>query len=105
VESTPARYAAAFAILAALACPASAQVAATAGPAAQSAVGPIPGPGEEQPRPNPLAGNAGARATGRQLFLAYNCAGCHGDHAGGGMGPSLRDEVWIYGGNDADVFD
>ena len=34
---------------------------------------------------------------GRRLFGWYNCSGCHGDHGGGGMGPSLRDATWIYG--------
>jgi Cytochrome C oxidase, cbb3-type, subunit III len=34
-----------------------------------------------------------------------NCSGCHGEHAGGGMGPSLRDVDWLYGGADAQVFD
>jgi len=33
-----------------------------------------------------------------------NCSGCHGGHAGGGMGPSLRDVDWIYGSGDADIF-
>lgn len=32
----------------------------------------------------------------RRFFLAYNCAGRHGDH-GGGRGPSLREVDWIYG--------
>jgi cytochrome c oxidase cbb3-type subunit 3 len=53
---------------------------------------------------NPLRADSVARARGRQLFLRYNCAGCHGDHAGGGMGPSLRDPSWLYGKTDADVF-
>jgi cytochrome c oxidase cbb3-type subunit 3 len=44
-------------------------------------------------------------AQGRRFFLAYNCAGCHGDHGGGGMGPSLRDDAWIYGDSHAQVAD
>ena len=78
---------------------------AAAAPASTTAVGPVPGIGDAPQPVNPLAGDAAARATGRRLFVAYNCAGCHGDHGGGGMGPSLRDPVWIYGGTDADVFD
>lgn len=35
-------------------------------------------------------------AAGRQLFQAYNCVGCH-FNGGGGMGPPLMDDVWIYG--------
>ena len=53
---------------------------------------------------NPYTGNAQAERDGRQLFLSYNCVGCHGGRAGGGMGPSLRDSAWIYGNTDADLF-
>ncbi len=35
-------------------------------------------------------------AAGKQLFMAMNCVGCH-FHGGGGMGPPLMDNVWIYG--------
>ncbi|HET7622506.1 MAG TPA: c-type cytochrome [Gemmatimonadaceae bacterium] len=53
---------------------------------------------------NPYAGNVSAMATGRLLFLRYNCYGCHGGRAGGGMGPSLRDDVWRYGSSDTQIF-
>jgi len=52
---------------------------------------------------NPYAGNAAAATDGRQLFVQYNCSGCHGGRAGGGMGPSLRDSVWTYGSSDAQL--
>ena len=68
-------------------------------------VGPVPGAAiVSMARNNPYQQDAVALAEGRNLFEAYNCAGCHGDHAGGGMGPSLRDENWIYGSTDAQVF-
>jgi cytochrome c oxidase cbb3-type subunit 3 len=35
-------------------------------------------------------------AAGRQLYQAYNCVGCH-FNGGGGMGPPLMDDHWIYG--------
>lgn len=41
--------------------------------------------------------NADAVNTGRRLFQQYNCSGCH-SNGGGGMGPSLMDGIWIYGG-------
>lgn len=41
---------------------------------------------------------------GRQLFLSYNCYGCHGGLAGGAMGPSLRDTTWKYGGTDSLIY-
>jgi cytochrome c oxidase cbb3-type subunit 3 len=68
-------------------------------------IGPIPGAGGVQPGPpNPFDGDRAAIGEGRRLFTQFNCAGCHGDHAGGGMGPSLRDEDWIYGNADAHIF-
>ena len=68
-------------------------------------VGPIPGPGKEVNLPaNPFTGNAVALQEGRRLFVWYNCAGCHGGHAGGGMGPSLRGPVWVYGDSAAHIF-
>ncbi len=83
----------------------SASASAVAPPQNRAIVGPIPGNNAPPPFPtNPYALNSQARADGRRLFNAYNCSGCHGDHAGGGMGPSLRDESWIYGGRDANIF-
>jgi cytochrome c oxidase cbb3-type subunit III len=74
--------------------------------AASIPVGPIPG--GVQPAhylTNPMASDPVALQDGRRLFNWYNCSGCHGGHAGGGMGPSLRDEVWIYGNRDDQIFD
>jgi len=68
-------------------------------------VGPIPGPSVANPGPaNPYANNRTAMGEGRQLFVRFNCSGCHGGRAGGGMGPSLRDQDWIYGSGDAQIF-
>jgi cytochrome c oxidase cbb3-type subunit 3 len=41
--------------------------------------------------------NAHAIAKGQQLFAWMNCSGCH-SHGGGGMGPALMDDKWLYGG-------
>ena len=41
--------------------------------------------------------NASAIAHGQQLFAWMNCVGCH-SHGGGGMGPALMDDKWLYGG-------
>jgi cytochrome c oxidase cbb3-type subunit 3 len=70
-------------------------------------VGPVPGPGEaSQANPNPYSDHDPVVIEdGYRLFQHYNCAGCHGDHAGGGMGPSLRDLDWMYGDTDALIFD
>ena len=73
--------------------------------AAQTAVGPVPGPADTATGPrNPYQGVRGAIAEGRDLFVRFNCSGCHGGRAGGGMGPSLRDVDWIYGRTDAQIF-
>jgi cytochrome c oxidase cbb3-type subunit 3 len=40
--------------------------------------------------------NAWAIAEGKRLYTWFNCVGCHA-HGGGGMGPPLMDEKWIYG--------
>ena len=77
-----------------------------AAPPINAAVGPIPGAGEPFiGAKNPFSGDRVALAEGRKLFNWYNCSGCHGGHAGGGMGPSLRDEDWIYGNRDDQIFD
>lgn len=69
-------------------------------------VGPVPGAVENvQHSTNPYATDPVALQDGRRLFNWYNCSGCHGGHAGGGMGPSLRDPVWIYGNRDDQIFD
>jgi mono/diheme cytochrome c family protein len=49
----------------------------------------------------PFTGDPHQAVQGRQLFITYNCYGCHGGLAGGAMGPSLRDTTWKYGGTDS----
>jgi cytochrome c oxidase cbb3-type subunit 3 len=44
-----------------------------------------------------LLENPDAVQTGMRLFAQYNCNGCH-SNGGGGMGPDLMDDEWIYGG-------
>ena len=73
---------------------------------ADDPVGPAPGSPDPPPvAENPHADDAQAARTGRDLYTAMNCVGCHGGRAGGGIGPSLRDEVWVYGGEPADIYD
>src|SRR5262245_48428111 len=49
------------------------------------------------PRAEKYYDSADAVITGKRLFGQYNCSGCH-SNGGGGMGPSLMDDEWIYGG-------
>jgi cytochrome c oxidase cbb3-type subunit 3 len=51
---------------------------------------------------NPDDENAYAVSEGQRLFNAFNCSGCHAN-GGGGMGPALMDERWIYGGSLVDI--
>jgi cytochrome c oxidase cbb3-type subunit 3 len=61
----------------------------------------VPGAGmslvTQDPRAAAYYDNPEAVNTGKRLFSQYNCSGCH-SNGGGGMGPSLMDDVWIYGG-------
>lgn len=47
--------------------------------------------------------NAQALATGKRLFGWYNCNGCHAS-GGGGSGPALMDDVWIYGSEPLNIY-
>ncbi len=69
-------------------------------------VGPVPGDvSMVHQNLDPYLKDTVAIQEGHRLFAWYNCSGCHGVHAGGGMGPSLRDDVWIYGDSDAQILD
>ena len=76
----------------------------TARPVEDQPVGPVPGIGDVPPLANPLQGDRSALQEGRRLFVRYNCSGCHGGRAGGGMGPSLRDPSWLYGSTPDRIF-
>ena len=52
---------------------------------------------------SPFQENAWGIAEGKRLYTAYNCNGCHA-HGGGGIGPPLMDEEWIYGYEPANIF-
>ena len=51
---------------------------------------------------SPSEGNAYDIAQGKQLFEQWNCSGCH-SHGGGGMGPPLMDNEWIYGSSPENI--
>jgi cytochrome c oxidase cbb3-type subunit 3 len=64
----------------------------------------VPGGSDSAPRvQNPYDDNAYALAEGKRLYHWYNCAGCHAE-GGGGSGPALMDNVWIYGSETENVF-
>lgn len=77
----------------------------------QSAV-PVPGvPGRpnraqhaDSAATNPFEKNAAAIDEGARLFIAYNCADCHGGGGSGLMAASLADNRWHFGNSAADLY-
>src|SRR5215216_4071307 len=65
----------------------------------------VPGPQHNRapPVPNPDENNSWMMAEGKRFYEAYNCVGCHA-HGGGGMGPPLMDDQWVYGYQPEQVF-
>lgn len=62
--------------------------------------------GEPSPLPtvkNQYEENAFAMAEGKRLFSQMNCTGCHAN-GGGGIGPALMDDKWIYGSAPEQIF-
>jgi cytochrome c oxidase cbb3-type subunit III len=57
----------------------------------------------EEASASPFQENAYGIAEGKRLFEAFNCSGCH-SHGGGGMGPPLMDDQWIYGSHPGNIF-
>jgi cytochrome c oxidase cbb3-type subunit 3 len=53
---------------------------------------------------SPAEGKAYDIAEGQRLFSWYNCVGCH-SHGGGGMGPPLMNQKFIYGSEPDNIFD
>jgi cytochrome c oxidase cbb3-type subunit III len=52
---------------------------------------------------SPFRENAWGIAEGKRLYNYYNCVGCH-SNGGGGMGPPLMDDKWIYGYEGANIY-
>lgn len=66
---------------------------------------PVETPAKPRALANPYAGDRDAIAAGAQLYATRSCSTCHGADAQGGMGPSLRNDTWIYGSDDATLFE
>ncbi|HET9685043.1 MAG TPA: c-type cytochrome [Gemmatimonadaceae bacterium] len=52
---------------------------------------------------NPYENNAYAQSEGQRLYNSYGCVGCHAN-GGGGMGPPLMDDKWIYGSAPENIY-
>jgi cytochrome c oxidase cbb3-type subunit 3 len=65
----------------------------------------IPGGGTPpQSGTSPFQENAWGISEGKRFYNAFNCVGCHAN-GGGGMGPPLMDDEWIYGSRAANIFE
>jgi cytochrome c oxidase cbb3-type subunit III len=54
---------------------------------------------------NPRGGDPRAIEEGKQLFISYNCADCHGSDGSGDVAPSFDDGRWHFGGTVGDVYE
>jgi cytochrome c oxidase cbb3-type subunit 3 len=61
----------------------------------------VPAPGT--PTLGPYQENAYGIGEGKRLFTSYNCNGCHA-MGGGGIGPPLMDDLWIYGSGPDQIY-
>jgi cytochrome c oxidase cbb3-type subunit III len=55
------------------------------------------------PKLSPYQENAYGLAQGKRLYSAFNCNGCH-MNGGGGIGPALMDDKWIYGADPEQIY-
>jgi cytochrome c oxidase cbb3-type subunit III len=68
-----------------------------------SGLNPGANPASPPATPSYYEESAYAVSEGKTLFAEYNCVGCHAN-GGGGIGPPLMDNYWIYGSEPANIF-
>lgn len=60
---------------------------------------------EDRPRiRKPLGDNEAAVQRGMTYYNRFNCVGCHAPNGSGGMGPSLSNATFIYGGEPENIY-
>ena len=69
------------------------------GPPVHTVGVPSPSPGR-----GPYEENAYGVSQGKTLYNQFNCSGCH-SQGGGGMGPPLMDDKWLYGSDPEQIFE
>jgi cytochrome c oxidase cbb3-type subunit 3 len=47
--------------------------------------------------------DAASDSNGQSVYENFNCVGCH-QHGGGGIGPALMDDEWLYGSSPALIY-
>jgi cytochrome c oxidase cbb3-type subunit III len=64
-----------------------------------------PGPSVRSASINgPYEQNAYGVSQGKTLYNQFNCSGCH-FQGGGGIGPPLMDDEWVYGSRPENIFE
>jgi cytochrome c oxidase cbb3-type subunit 3 len=53
---------------------------------------------------NPVQGDPMAANRGMKYFINFNCVGCHAPNGGGGMGPALSNNIFIYGAQPENIY-
>jgi cytochrome c oxidase cbb3-type subunit 3 len=53
---------------------------------------------------NPVQGDPNAEQRGMTYYVNFNCIGCHAANGGGGMGPSLSNNLFIYGSQPENIY-
>ena len=53
---------------------------------------------------NPNSDPKAVAEAGHKLYMSAGCNGCHGGTGGGGMGPPLTNEIWVYGSDGDTLF-
>lgn len=53
---------------------------------------------------NPLKNDPDAVTRGMKDFANFNCSGCHMANGGGGMGPALSNDTWVYRSSPANIY-
>ncbi len=53
---------------------------------------------------NPVQGDPNAEQRGMTYYINFNCVGCHAPNGGGGMGPALSNNTFIYGSQPENIF-
>ena len=62
--------------------------------------------GASLPVPTQPAGyreDAASVSNGQSAYENFNCVGCH-QHGGGGIGPALMDDEWLYGSSPLQIY-
>lgn len=59
------------------------------------------GPAKPIPQIEPIEASPQMVEEGKKLYFTAGCNACHGGTGGGGMCPSLINNIWVYGSDDS----